>query len=136
MTERDGAELNLSGRRILVVEDETLVSMLLEDALHEAGAEIVGPASRVEKALALVEDSGTPIDAAVLDVNLAGREIFPVAEALARRRTPFVFATGYGRASLPEAWRSSPVLHKPFDVDDVKKALCGALAASRAESAC
>lgn len=124
---QDDAFAEISERRILIVEDETLVSMLLEDMLADAGAVVVGPASRVDKALAMVEDGDLAIDAAVLDVNLAGDEVFPVAEALDRRETPFVFATGYGKSGLPESWRSRPTLQKPFDMNQVVEALKGIL---------
>jgi CheY-like chemotaxis protein len=111
----------LSGRRILIVEDEALIAMLVEDALLDAGAEILGPAATVEDALALFE-SGHPV-AAVLDINLAGQVSTPVADALADSGIPFVVATGYGAAGLPERHRGVPVLAKPYDPRELVEAL-------------
>jgi CheY-like chemotaxis protein len=113
----------LQGLRVLVVEDEALVSMLLEDMLADHGCEVAATASRIGQALELVRDGGPEFDAAILDVNLGGEPIFPVAEALAERGLPFVFATGYGAGGLPEVWRARPTLQKPFSHDDVGKAL-------------
>jgi PAS domain S-box-containing protein len=84
---------NLRGSRVLIVEDAVLLALELETGLSEAGAEIVGPAYELEEAMALLD---RPIDAAVLDANLNGRSVMPVAEALFKRKVPFVFATGYG----------------------------------------
>lgn len=116
----------LAARRILVVEDEALVAMLVEDALLDAGALVIGPAATVAEALALLEHE-TP-DAAVLDLNLAGETSTPVADALALRRIPFVVATGYGADGLPPGHLTVPVLAKPYDPDDLTAALarlCG-----------
>lgn len=118
----------LQGLRVLVVEDEALVSMLLEDMLADHGCEVAGVASRISQALELV-GSDLAFDAAILDVNLGGEPIFPVAEALAAKGAPFVFATGYGAGGLPEHWRSRPTLQKPFSHDDVGKALAAAVSA-------
>lgn len=125
MSEQQAA--TLQGLRVLVVEDEALVSMLLEDMLADHGCEVAATASRIAQALELI-DSGMEFDAAILDVNLGGEPIFPVAEALAAKGRPFVFATGYGAGGLPEAWRSRPTLQKPFSHDDVGKALVVAVA--------
>lgn len=116
----------LTARRILVVEDEALVAMLVEDALLDAGALVIGPAATVAEALALLEHE-TP-DAAVLDLNLAGETSTPVADALALRGIPFVVATGYGADGLPAGHITVPVLAKPYDPDDLTAALvrlCG-----------
>ena len=118
----------LQGLRVLVVEDEALVSMLLEDMLADHGCEVAGVASRISQALDMVSGE-LAFDAAILDVNLGGEPIFPVAEALAARGAPFVLATGYGAGGLPEAWRSRPTLQKPFSHDDVGKALAAAVSA-------
>jgi len=103
----------LSGRRVLVVEDETMVAWLLEDMLADLGCAVVGPAARVNQALAMLDAEA--IDAAVLDVNLKGQKSYPVADALAARGVPFVFSTGYNEDSLPNSYQSFPVLQKPFD---------------------
>ena len=103
----------LSGRRVLVVEDETMVAWLLEDMLADLGCAVVGPAAHVNQALAMLDAEA--IDAAVLDVNLNGQNSYPVAAALAARGVPFVFSTGYNKDSLPNTNQSFPVLQKPFD---------------------
>jgi CheY-like chemotaxis protein len=122
-----GSPPDLNGLRVLVVEDEALVSMLLEDMLADHGCEVAATASRLSQALDMVADPGLAFDAAILDVNLGGDPIFPVAEALAKRGSPFVFATGYGAGGLPESWRSRPTLQKPFSHDDVARALAQAV---------
>lgn len=111
----------LNGRRILVVEDEALIAMLVEDALIEAGATVLGPAATVEEAMALF-DAERP-EAAVLDINLAGQASIPVADRLVAHAIPFVVATGYGAAGLPERHRNVPVLAKPYDPRDLIAAL-------------
>jgi CheY-like chemotaxis protein len=107
-----GADQTLAGRRVLVVEDEVAISLLLEDMLLDIGCEVVGPAGRLSAAAELA--SKEQLDFAVLDVNLAGQPIYPVAEALAARGVPFVFSTGYGSAGIEEPYRNRPVLQKPF----------------------
>jgi DNA-binding response OmpR family regulator len=104
-------------RRILVVEDEALVAMLVEDALRDAGFAVIGPASTVGEAFALIE-TGQP-EAVVLDLNLAGEASTPVADALAARGVPYVIATGYGAAGLPPGHQHAPVLAKPYDPADL-----------------
>jgi two-component SAPR family response regulator len=115
----------LHGLRVIVVEDETLVAILLEDMLAELGCEVLWTAHRVSKALDLVANS-TP-DAAVLDVNIAGDEVYPVAQALAARGIPFVFATGYGSRGLTDTWRGRPIVQKPFQVEHLSHGLLSAL---------
>lgn len=100
-------------RKVLVVEDEALVAMLVEDALLDAGFNVIGPAATVEEAMALLE-AGTP-DAVVLDLNLAGETSTPVADVLARRGIPYVIATGYGASGLPPGHQDAMVLAKPYD---------------------
>ncbi len=114
-----------AGRRVLVVEDESLVAMLLETILEDMGCEPVGPAATVEEGLTLA--AGERIDAALLDVNVAGRQVFPIAEALRERGVPFVFSTGYGEGGLPDEWRGQPTLQKPFTEAAVRDALIGAM---------
>jgi DNA-binding response OmpR family regulator len=110
-----------AARRILVVEDEALVAMLVEDALREAGFAVVGPAATVREAFQLL-DSGDP-HAVVLDLNLAGETSTPVADELAARGIPYVIATGYGAEGLPPGHRHAPVLAKPYDPADLIAAL-------------
>ena len=112
---------DLNGLRVLVVEDEMMVSMLIEDMLSDMGCTVVGPASRLDEATELARAGG--IDCAVLDVNLGGQPIFPVADLLRERGCPFAFATGYGDAGLREADRGTPVLQKPFREGDLARVL-------------
>jgi CheY-like chemotaxis protein len=116
---------SLNGRRILVVEDEMFVAMLVEDLLAELGCQVVGPAASVAQALQLLD--GSDLDGALLDVNLGQEKVYPVAEALRRTQIPYVFVTGYGVAGLERAYRNDPTIQKPFDPDrfglDVAKGL-------------
>jgi CheY-like chemotaxis protein len=115
----------LTGKRVLIVEDEALVVMLIEDALAELGCEVAGIASRFDDALAKAQSLS--FDVAILDVNLNGQRSFPIAEALGRRGIAFVFATGYGMAGLPSDIAHSAVLEKPFHLQDLRDALEAAL---------
>ena len=108
------------GMKVIIVEDAMLLAMELEAGLSEAGARIVGSAGVLEEAMALVD---TPMDAAVLDCNLHGLSVGPVAEALARRGVPFLFATGYGEnQGAPEGF-DAPIVRKPYDVAQIAAAL-------------
>lgn len=107
--------------RILVVEDEMLVAMNVEDMLLDLGHEVAGLASRLSGALSLAQEAS--FDAAMLDVNLAGEASFPVADLLAERGIPFLFATGYGLQGIDERYRDRPVLQKPFRAIDLAAAL-------------
>lgn len=104
--------------RVLVVEDEMIVTMLLEDLLAELGHTVTATASHLDDAVRLVEAGG--FDIAMLDLNINGQQTFPVAKALRARGVPFVFATGYGEAGLPEEWRGTPTLQKPFMGEDLE----------------
>ena len=112
--------------RILVVEDESLIRMLLEDMLADLGHEVAATASSVSAAKELAATG--EFDAAILDVNLEGEEVFPVAEILAGRNVPFVFASGYGQAALPEKFRDRPTLQKPFQGQQLEAAMNQVLA--------
>ena len=108
--------------RILVVEDEPLIAMMLEDFLDVLDRDLAGLADSVETALPLVAGGG--IDAAILDVNLRGGETsWPIADALAEAGIPFVLATGGSGDSVVEAHRGRPILAKPFTMDGVEKSL-------------
>ncbi len=115
----------LTGKRVLIVEDEALVTMLIEDALIELGCEVAAIASRFDEALAKAQSLS--FDVAILDVNLDGRRSFPIADALARRGIAFLFATGYGMAGLPPGVTGAPVIEKPFPLRDLREALEAAL---------
>jgi CheY-like chemotaxis protein len=117
------------GRRVLVVEDEMMISMLVEDMLSDLGCAVVGPAHALDAALELAQtESG--LDAAVLDVNLAGQPVFAVADALRAKGVPAIFATGYGDNGLRDVDRGAPVLQKPFRAGDLARALGQALGAA------
>jgi CheY-like chemotaxis protein len=111
----------LAGLRVLVVEDEMMVSMLIEDMLSDLGCSVIGPASRLDEAIELAKTSD--IDCAVLDVNLGGQPIFPLADLLRERGRPFAFATGYGDAGVREIDKGTPVLQKPFREGDLARVL-------------
>ena len=110
-----------SSRRVLVVEDEMLIGMLLEDMLTDMGHTVVAIVPRVNEALAAAQRE--EFDLAILDVHLNGQAVFPVADALIERGIPFVFATGYGERGLPEQYRKRPILQKPFAKDDLEMIL-------------
>jgi CheY-like chemotaxis protein len=117
----------LTGKRILVVEDESIVAAMVEDMLAELGASAVGPAGTIERALEIAETAA--FDAAILDVNVRGELIDPVVRVLERRGVPFVFATGYGsvdRSPSPNA----PILSKPYTQQNLERALTAALNAA------
>ena len=103
------------GGRVLVVEDEALISLALCAALANLGWEVVGPAATVQEAMKLIDES-LPLDAAVLDVNLAGQLAYPIAERLRSQAVPFVFCTGYEQLTGHEEYRDCPILRKPVNV--------------------
>jgi len=109
---------SLRGKRILIVEDEPLLSMDMEASLTEAGCEVCGPAGTVDKAKRLI--AGTECDAALLDANLAGHSVDELAAALTQRNIPFAFVTGYGREALPQGFREAIMLGKPFSKDQLR----------------
>jgi DNA-binding NtrC family response regulator len=107
--------------KVLVVEDEYLIRMLLEDMLDELGYGVAAAVGSLDEARE--HASGGDFHAAILDVNVDGQEIFPVADILAERGLPFVFVTGYGVGSLPERFRGRPALQKPFQAERLKTTL-------------
>ena len=106
---------SLAGIRVLLVEDEYLVASLIEEILEIAGCIVTGPIPRLAQAVDAADRE--TCDAAVLDVNLAGERIYPVADILSRRNIPFVFVTGYG--ALPGEYANRPRLCKPFKMADL-----------------
>src|SRR5712671_793797 len=110
-------------KRILVVEDEPMILMLLEYMLGELGYTVAAEAARIEEALEATKNAD--FDVAILDANLKGEPTSPVADALVARGTPFVFATGYDE--LPKPYRDRPTLRKPFQIDGLKGMLLSAL---------
>jgi DNA-binding response OmpR family regulator len=121
----------LLGRRVLVVEDELMIADLWEGILTAAGCAVLGPFSRLAPALVCIS-AESAIDAALLDVQLHGETILPVAEALAARDVPFLFATGYGAGGVPARFRDRPILTKPCPMRAVLAAVAQLIAASEA----
>ena len=123
--EGDGAEQGEMGRarprRILVVEDEVIVGMLLEDMLGELGCEVAAISTQLEEALQLART--LEVDLAILDINLGGTQSFPVADVLSARSIPFLFATGYGARILKPPYSDTPTLQKPFQLEDLRRIL-------------
>ena len=111
----------MSRRRALVVEDEVLVGMLIEEMLLELGYEIAGLSTHLDQAVTLART--VAFDVALLDINLNGRQSFPVADAVRARGLPFLFATGYGSRIVPQPYRDAPILQKPFSLEELKDAL-------------
>jgi CheY-like chemotaxis protein len=116
----------LSAKRILVVEDELMIRLLLEDMLAELGCTVAAAAARIDEALEAARTA--EFDLAILDVNLNGQPIVPVADVLVARDRPFIFATGYGEQGLPESYRGRPTLKKPFQIDGLSRILESVLA--------
>ena len=115
----------LSGLRVLVVEDEGVVALLIEDMLEDLGCQVVGSVASLAKA---IEAAATEtFDLAMLDVNLDGQKVFPVAEVLMGRQLPFLFSTGYGRLGVPDTFRAYEVLNKPFAKEELERKLRAAL---------
>jgi DNA-binding response OmpR family regulator len=110
----------LTGFRVLLVEDEPLIAMVVEDFLADLGCVMVGIAGTLALGLKLASDTKLPIDGAVLDVNLGGEQVFPIADALRSRRIPFVFATGYGAQGLAARYAGYPVIAKPFALEPLR----------------
>ena len=107
--------------RILLVDDEPLISMMVEDWLTELGCEVVGPARSVADGLGFATEA--PLDGAILDIRLGDGESYPVAQALLSRGIPFAFATGQGEGSLKSEFEGQPILVKPFDFASVQDVL-------------
>jgi DNA-binding response OmpR family regulator len=115
------ADANSNERVWLIVEDEPLVAMLVEDAIAELGLTASGPATRVDKALQLIEER--TFAGAILDVNLAGEPVYPVATLLRERQIPFMFLTGYGEETIRFDFDKMLVVRKPFTVEKIQTAI-------------
>jgi PAS domain S-box-containing protein len=114
-------QLDLAGKRVLLIEDEPLVAMDLESSLQAAGCQVVGPAGTLAHAMSLVAQAD--YDVALVDVNLAGRPVDEIAAALTQKNRPFAFVTGYGREALPRGFRDAVVLNKPFSREQLLASL-------------
>ena len=103
------------GCYVFLVEDEVLIRMMVADMLQELGYRVAAEAGRIEEAIGLVQR--TEFDIAIMDINLHGEPVFPVANAIKARNRPFIFATGYNNSSLPDEYRDRPALQKPFQIE-------------------
>ncbi len=120
--------LTLAGVRMLLVEDEMMVAMMLEDHLESLGCVVVATATSVSTGLAAVEQQALALDAALLDVNLGGEKVYPVAERLAERGIPFIFSTAYEPSSIVADFAQRPVLSKPYGPRALEEMLLATLA--------
>ena len=120
----------LTGIRVLLVEDDSMVATLMSDLLEVLGCEVAGTVSRLSDALDAAQSAA--FDVAILDVNLEGRPVYPVADALSARGIAAIFCTGYGRSGIDPKYLSMPVLTKPFDLSTLEQTLASALASRRA----
>lgn len=124
--ESDGAEL--SGRLVLLVEDEMILAAEIEHSLEEAGAQVIGPVGRLGEALAIVTESNERLDAAILDVDLHGQDVFPVADVLRDRGIPFLFHTAHGsKAGLKDRYSGALVCNKPVFSEQLVALIAGLL---------
>ena len=114
-----------TGGSVFLVEDEVMIRMMVADMLEELGYRVAAEAGDVAEAIQLAET--TEFDIAILDVNVNGKVISPVAEVVARRGRPFIFATGYGAQGLPEEYRDRPTLQKPFQMETLAQVVASAL---------
>ena len=119
----------LSGRRVLVVEDEMMILMMIEDMLADLGCEFVVTAANVDQALALID--AQVFDAAMLDMNLNGEIVYPLAELLTAQKVPFIFVTGYAPRSVDTRFTAVPILQKPVLQDELAAILEQVLAGPR-----
>ncbi|AGS25755.1 response regulator CheY-like domain-containing protein (plasmid) [Rhizobium etli] len=123
------AEGLLRGRRVLVVEDEFMLAEDMSQQLAEAGALVLGPAQSLERAFELLA-AADALDAAVLDVNLHGKQVYPIADTLLERHVPFVFTTGYDASALPARFKSMSCYAKPVDMSRLIETLQAAITAA------
>ncbi len=122
--------LALAGSRLLLVEDEAMVAMMIEDQLTALGCVVVSVVASVSAGLAAIDRKASALDAAVLDVNLGNEKVYPVAERLKERGIPFIFSTGYGLAGIAPGFSGIPAIAKPFGSKALEATLVSALSAA------
>ena len=115
----------LSGRSVFLVEDEVMIRMMVADMLEELGYKIAAEAGDIPEAMRLAE--ATQFDIAILDVNVNGKVISPVADLIKAKGCPFIFATGYGSSGLPEQYRDRPALQKPFQLETLAQVIASTM---------
>src|SRR6516165_1568770 len=118
------------GGSVFLVEDEVMIRMMVADMLEELGYSIAAEAGDISEAIRLAQS--TEFDFAILDVNVNGKVISPVADLIRARNRPFIFATGYGSSGLPEQYRDRPALQKPFQIETLARAIDNALKSAAA----
>jgi CheY-like chemotaxis protein len=109
------------GGSVFLVEDEVMIRMMVADMLEELGYSIAAEAGDISEAIRLAQS--TDFDLAILDVNVNGKVISPVADLIKARNRPFIFATGYGSSGLPEEYRDRPSLQKPFQIETLARVI-------------
>jgi CheY-like chemotaxis protein len=109
------------GGSVFLVEDEVMIRMMVADMLEELGYRIAAEAGEISEAIKLAQS--TDFDLAILDVNVNGKVISPVADLIRARNRPFIFATGYGSSGLPEEYRDRPSLQKPFQIETLARVI-------------
>ena len=119
-----------SGGSVFLVEDEVMIRMMVADMLEELGYSVAAEAGEISEAMKLAQSA--EFDLAILDVNVNGKVVSPVADILAARNRPFIFATGYGSSGLPAEYRDRPALQKPFQIDTLARMIEQALKRSAA----
>ena len=120
----------LSGRSVFLVEDEVMIRMMVADMLEELGYKVAAEAGDINEAMRLAQ--ATEFDIAILDVNVNGKVISPVADLIKEKGCPFIFATGYGSSGLPEEYRDRPALQKPFQLETLAQMITSAMKSTAA----
>ena len=115
-------ELELKGRRILVIEDSPVVGPFTAELLADLGCEVVGPAPNMAAARELIEN-GEEMDGALMDIHIRGERVFPLCDVLAGKGVPFVLTSGYADWQMPDKWQDRPRLNKPYTIEQIEKAL-------------
>jgi CheY-like chemotaxis protein len=118
---------SLTGLRLLVVEDEAMVAMMIEDLLEAFGCVVVDVAGTLARGLVIARDEQLRLDGAILDINLGGEKVYPIAACLRARNVPFVFSSGYGLSGVEAAFADVPTLAKPYQPEDLENILVDAI---------